>query len=194
MSKIRELKLNLQMSSPLIRNYNSPFKESKDIKIIQKEMLIKIRPKRNLTVSNCFKHNIRPTGKRKPKKQNNNNNLKLLTYKTEDGYGNNHDLFHLKKNPPRGSRYYLEFFNLNVINIYSNSNNNYGILLKGSVPILFYNHLLIKIETEKTEINNIETTKKTSKINNNKKKLKRLLLTVRNTTKIVSIVFYSYGK
>lgn len=194
MSKINKLKQANKLSGALITNNNPSFKSAKDIKITQKEILIKFKPKRNVSVSNCFNSIFNDIEKRSTTNRKNNSNLNIITYKTKDGYGNDHNLLNLRKYPPKQPECYIKHMNLNPINIYSNSNNNYGLLYKGSVPIFLYNHLLIETHTSKTEASNNIESKITSRNKNNKKKLKRLVTTVRNITKIVSIVFYSYGK
>ena len=193
MSKVRQLKLTTRISAYLIRSINSSFKVPKDIKINQK-IIIQLRPKRARSVCNSLNHNIVSIEERKTIKENNINNLNLIAYKNENKSENNY-LLNLNNHPPSKPLYYLENFNLNLLNIYSNSNNNYGILTKGIVPIFFYNHLLIGTEIAKIETQNYnKSKKKSSQKENTKNNLKRLVLTVRKKTKIVYIVFYTYGK
>lgn len=118
----------------------------------------------------------------------NYNNINLIR-RNKDGYGNNYNLSCLREYPRKLSILYTESYKLNILNIFSNCNNDYGILLKGRVPNIFYDHLLTNIK-----ISNNESiiTKEGKNINKNRK-IKRNLLVVRNKAKITSVIYYSYS-
>ena len=82
----------------------------------------------------------------------------------------------IKTNPPKEPELFLHIYNLKIINILFKNNETVGIINKGNIPIVFFNHLMID---EK------------HLMFNNKCKYNRVSLTQRNKKKLLTIIYYS---
>lgn len=96
--------------------------------------------------------------------------------KNSELYGRNMNLKDMKSSPPREPELYLNVYNLNNKNSLLKNNETVGILNKGNIPNVYFNHLMID---EKYLIFN------------NKCKYNRLSLTQRNKNKLLTIIYYS---
>jgi len=96
--------------------------------------------------------------------------------KNSELYGRNMNLKDMKSSPPREPELYLHVYNLNNKNSLLKNNETVGILNKGNIPNVYFNHLMID---EKYLIFN------------NRCKFNRLSLTQRNKNKLLTIIYYS---
>ena len=113
---------------------------------------------------------------------NNNNNALIMRNNKKnikrELYGQELNLKNMKTIPPKQSELFLHIYNLRNRNILFKNNETVGILNKGNIPIVFFNHLMIE---EKYVI-----------FNNNKCKYNRISLTQRNKNKLLTIIYYSH--
>lgn len=195
MSKFHEKSIISENASISTRTHKSMpifLKKSKSfdnkIRIHCKSIPSKLAPK----YFSAILFNIYLKRKEKPKKTNNNNNINIIK-KNKEGYGNNYNISILRRFKPKYSSLHFGNYNLNILNIHSNSNNDYGILLKGRIPNAFFSHLLTKVKTSNNEIVEQKGLINENKSKKNAKKAKRHLLAVRNRAKVISIIYYSYS-
>ena len=110
-------------------------------------------------------------------KKNNNVIIKVNNKKNKmrELYGQDLNLKDIKTNPPKEPELFLHIYNLKIINILFKNNETVGIINKGNIPIVFFNHLMID---EKH-------------LMFNKCKYNRVSLTQRNKKKLLTIIYYS---
>ena len=112
---------------------------------------------------------------------NNNNNALIMRNNKKnikrELYGQELNLKNMKTIPPKQSELFLHIYNLRNRNILFKNNETVGILNKGNIPNVYFNHLMIE---EKYVIFN------------NKCKYNRISLTQRNKNKLLTIIYYSH--
>jgi hypothetical protein len=111
---------------------------------------------------------------------NNNNALIMINNKKNkkrELYGQDLGLKNMKTSPPKGPELFLHIYNLKNRDILFKNNETVGILNKGNIPNVYFNHLMID---EKYVIFN------------NKCKYNRISLTQRNKNKLLTIIYYSH--
>ena len=123
-------------------------KESEDTKINE-----------NTTLTN-INSNFETLGN-KPVKNENKKNLETYSQGKDT-------LKYLKINPPKLPNIYNHDYDLKNVDIMSN-NETYGKITKGTIPVVFFGHLMSE----------------------NKKSLKRLSTTQRNKKKLLTIIYYT---
>ena len=96
--------------------------------------------------------------------------------KKSELYGQSLNLRDMKASPPRQPELFLHVYNFNNKNSLFKNNETLGILNKGNIPNIYFNHLMID---EKYLIFN------------NKCKYNRISLTHRNKNKLLTIIYYS---
>ena len=105
-----------------------------------------------------------------------NKNIKKLEKK--EFYTQNKDISCMKETAPKLPELMNHEFNLRNKNILDNKNNEtFGELNMGTVPIIFYNHLMI--------------TESSTKIGNKKNKYFKSSITQKNKKKLLTIIYYS---
>jgi hypothetical protein len=97
----------------------------------------------------------------KPVKNENKKNLETYSQGKDT-------LKYLKINPPKLPNIYNHDYDLKNVDIMSN-NETYGKITKGTIPVVFFGHLMSE----------------------NKKSLKRLSTTQRNKKKLLTIIYYT---
>ena len=110
----------------------------------------------------------------------NNNALSKINNKKSkkrELFGLSLNLEDMKSSPPGQPELLLHVYNLNNKNILFKNNETIGILNKGNIPNVYFNHLMIDERYLKF---------------NNKCKYNRISITQRNKNKLLTIIYYSH--
>ena len=170
------------MNNPTINNINKYKKkkinEIKKINFVHKkneQYEILIRHKININNTSILVNNNLQNCKNINKNKLNKN---IKNKEKNDFYTQNKDISCMKEIAPKLSELMNHEFNLRNKNILDNkSNETFGQLNKDTIPIIFYNHLMI--------------TENRTKIGNKKNKYFKSSITQKNKKKLLTILYYS---
>jgi hypothetical protein len=123
--------------------------------------------------SNNKKNNI---SKQKQEKKQSLKLKAMANKKKSEIYSQNFDISLMKERPPKVNELFLHDYSFNE-KLIDKSNETFGKLNKETIPVAFYNHLMINDKKEKTF--------------NNKHKYFRTSITQRNKKKLLTIIYYS---
>ena len=123
--------------------------------------------------SNNKKNNI---SKQKQEKKQSLKLKAMANKKKSEIYSQNFDISLMKERPPKVNELFLHDYSFNE-KLIDKSNETFGKLNKETIPIAFYNHLMISDKSEKSF--------------NNKHKYFRTSITQRNKRKLLTIIYYS---
>ena len=165
-------KFNAKEEKIIVNKLETNYQKNKNIDDV------KTKPQCNIKNNNYLVNTVLNSNqKNNISKQKQNLKLKALSNKKKtEIYSQNYDISLMKERPPIANEFFLHDYSFNEKHR-EKSNETFGKLNKETIPVSFYNHLMINDKKEKTF--------------NNKHKYFRTSITQRNKKKLLTIIYYS---
>ena len=167
-------KFNAKEEKIIVNKLETNYQKNKNIDDV------KTKPQCNIKNNNYLVNTVLNSNQKNnisKQKQKQNLKLKALSNKKKtEIYSQNYDISLMKERPPIANEFFLHDYSFNEKHI-EKSNETFGKLNKETIPVAFYNHLMISDKKEKTF--------------NNKHKYFRTSITQRNKKKLLTIIYYS---
>ena len=168
-------KFNAKEEKIIVNKFEVNYQNRKNIDCAKNKPQCNIK---NNNVSNLVNTVLKSNNKKNNiSKQKKRLKLKALSKKKKSEiYSQNFDISLMKEKPPKVNEFYQHDYSFNE-KLIEKSNETFGKLNKETIPVAFYNHLMINDKKEKTF--------------NNKHKYFRTSITQRNKKKLLTIIYYS---